>query len=86
MAHHRLAEAHLAAWCPAEAAHQAERALSLLNGVGGDWRRANALTVLGRALDGVGERRRARACWQEALSVHERLESAEQAEVRHLLE
>ncbi|QSY46956.1 MULTISPECIES: AfsR/SARP family transcriptional regulator [Streptomyces] len=86
MAHHRLAEAHLAARCPAEAAHQAERALSLLNGVGGDWRRANTLTVLGRALDGVGERRRARACWQEALSVHERLESAEQAEVRHLLE
>ncbi|MFH8985117.1 AfsR/SARP family transcriptional regulator [Streptomyces varsoviensis] len=84
MAHYRLAEAHLAARRPAQAAGHAEQALGL-RGIGGDWRRAIVLTVLGRALAGIGQTDRARACWQEALSIHEHLGTVEADEVRELL-
>ncbi|MFH8366129.1 ATP-binding protein [Streptomyces sp. NPDC018031] len=82
--HFRLAETHLVAGRPARAAEHAERSL-VLGGLGGAWRRGTILTVLGRALDAIGQTDRARACWHEALAIHQRLGSAEYAEVRKLL-
>jgi tetratricopeptide (TPR) repeat protein len=81
----RLAELHLADQVPALAASHAEQALSVLRGIGGDWRRANVLTVLGRALMGIGHTDRAQVCWQEALKIFEELGSPEAAEVRRLV-
>ncbi|MEW2130678.1 BTAD domain-containing putative transcriptional regulator [Streptomyces sp. NPDC005435] len=81
----RLAGVRLAAGWPAAAAAQAEQSLSVLLHVGGDWRRAGVLTVLGRALDALGESDRARACWTDALAVFERLGSPEAADLRKLL-
>ncbi len=43
------------------------------------------LTVLGKALAGIGQTDRARACWQEALAIHEQLKTVEADEVRALL-
>ena len=51
----RLAEVDLAAGRPAQAATNAEQALTVLRGIGGEWRRGNVLTVLGRALHGIGQ-------------------------------
>ncbi|UNO41435.1 BTAD domain-containing putative transcriptional regulator [Streptomyces sp. MST-110588] len=81
----RLAEVDLAGHRPAQAANHAEQALTSLRGVGGEWWRANALTLLGRALHNIGHTGRARVCWQEALSVYARLGSPEAAEVQELL-
>ncbi|MFD6340746.1 BTAD domain-containing putative transcriptional regulator [Streptomyces sp. NPDC060131] len=81
----RLAEADLEGHKPAQAASNAEMALTVLRGIGGEWRRGNVLTVLGRALHGIGQTGRAQVCWREALSLHEALGSAEAAEVRALL-
>ncbi|WBB58676.1 BTAD domain-containing putative transcriptional regulator [Streptomyces sp. WMMC500] len=66
MTHFRMAEAHLTVERPAEAARYAEQALSQLRGMGGDWHRGSVLTVLGRALDELGQADRARACLAEA--------------------
>ncbi|MBH5335300.1 tetratricopeptide repeat protein [Streptomyces pactum] len=82
--HARLAEVHLAAGRPAEAATHAEQALAL-RFVGGEWRRGIVLTVLGKALDEIGQPDRARACWNEALAIHQRLGAAEAEEVGLLL-
>ncbi|MEC4015337.1 AfsR/SARP family transcriptional regulator [Streptomyces sp. H27-D2] len=84
MAHFRLAEAHLAAGRPAQAAGHAEQALAL-RGIGGEWRRGTILTVLGTALSEVGQTDRAQACWREALSIFEHLGASEAGEVRALL-
>ncbi|SDL13482.1 AfsR/SARP family transcriptional regulator [Streptomyces indicus] len=84
MAHYRIAEAHLAAGRHAQASAHAEQALAQQD-IGGDWRRANVLTVLGRALAGVGMSVRAAACWREALELYEELGSPEADEVRRLL-
>ena len=81
----RLAELDLTAHRPAPAAVNAETALTLLRGIGGEWRRANALTVLGRALHGIGQLDRAQVCWREALDVFETMSAPEAAEVRALL-
>ncbi len=81
----RLAEVDIAARRYGAAAAGAEKALSVLRGIGGDWRRGNVLTVLGRALDALGQSGRARVCWQEALDIYEELGSPESAEVRGLL-
>ncbi|MFE1380900.1 BTAD domain-containing putative transcriptional regulator [Streptomyces sp. NPDC058740] len=81
----RLAEVDIAARRHAQAASNAEMALTVLRGIGGEWRRANVLTVLGRALCGIGQSGRAQVCWQEALDVFEGLDSPEAAEVRELL-
>jgi hypothetical protein len=43
------------------------------------------LTVLGRALSGIGQTGRAQVCWREALGIHEELGSPEADEVRSLL-
>lgn len=82
----RLAEVDLAARRPAQAATNAESALTLLRGIGGEWRRGNVLTALGRALSGIGHSGRARVCWQEALAIFEGSGAPEADEVRALLE
>ncbi|MCX4692715.1 BTAD domain-containing putative transcriptional regulator [Streptomyces sp. NBC_01408] len=82
--HFRLAEAHLAARRPTLAASHAEQAIAL-RGIGGEWRRATVLTVLGKALRRLGQTDRARACWRDAEAVFAQLDSAELAEVRALL-
>ncbi|MFC9278146.1 BTAD domain-containing putative transcriptional regulator [Streptomyces collinus] len=83
--HFRMAQVHLTCHRPAQAAQHAEQALST-GCIGGDWMRANVLTLLGRSLDGLGQVDRARACWREALSIHERSGAAEAAELRLLLD
>ncbi|MFQ3562179.1 BTAD domain-containing putative transcriptional regulator [Streptomyces gramineus] len=82
----RIAELHLSDHSPAQAAACAEQALAVLHGIGGEWRRANILTALGRGLHGIGQTDRAKVCWQEALSVFEASDSPEAADVRRLLE
>ncbi|OKK16824.1 regulator [Streptomyces sp. CB00455] len=82
--HFRLAEAHLAARRPTLAASHAEQAIAL-RGIGGEWRRATVLTVLGKALRRLGQTDRARACWRDAETVFAQLGSSELAEVRALL-
>ncbi|MDG9681443.1 BTAD domain-containing putative transcriptional regulator [Streptomyces sp. DH18] len=81
----RLAEVQLTAGRPAQAAALAEQALTMLLHIGGEWRRANVLTVLGRALHGIGQADRAQVCWREALSVFEQLKAPESEAVSRLL-
>ncbi|MEU9761040.1 BTAD domain-containing putative transcriptional regulator [Streptomyces sp. NPDC047985] len=83
--HFRLAELHLAARRYALSAAHAEQAIAL-RGIGGEWRRGTVLTVLGQALKHMGQADRARACWNEALAIYERLGADEAEEVRNLLE
>ncbi|UKY50853.1 AfsR/SARP family transcriptional regulator [Streptomyces inhibens] len=85
MTYFRLGEIDLGDHRPTQAANHAEQALTALRGVGGEWWRANALTLLGRALNAIGHTGRARVCWQEALPVYERLGSPEVREVQSLL-
>ncbi|MER5276082.1 BTAD domain-containing putative transcriptional regulator [Streptomyces sp. NPDC002809] len=85
MALFRLAEVDIAARRPARAAANSEIALTVLRGIGGEWRRANVLTVLGRSLSGIGQTDRAKVCWREALTIFETLGSPEAADVRSLL-
>ncbi|MDO0914068.1 BTAD domain-containing putative transcriptional regulator [Streptomyces sp. DT2A-34] len=81
----RLAEVDIAARRYAQAAANAEMALTVLRGIGGEWRRGNVLTVLGHALTAVGHTGRARVCWEEAVSIYDELGSPEAATVRALL-
>ncbi|WP_328312262.1 NB-ARC domain-containing protein [Streptomyces sp. NBC_00442] len=81
----RLAEVDLAGRRPAQAAANAEMALTVLRGIGGEWRRGNVLTVLGRALADIGHAGRAQVCWRDALAIFEELGSPEAAQVRTLL-
>ncbi|MFJ5799031.1 AfsR/SARP family transcriptional regulator [Streptomyces decoyicus] len=85
MTNYRMAEVDLAARQPAAAANHAEQALAALRGIGGESRRASALTTLGRALNEIGHTGRARVCWQEALAIFERLGLPESAAVQELL-
>ncbi|MGA6224615.1 BTAD domain-containing putative transcriptional regulator [Streptomyces umbrinus] len=81
----RIAEVHLAARRPAQAAQHAEQALAL-GCIGGDRMQGTVLTLLGRALTMLGQVDRARACWHEALNLYEQHGGAAQAEeVRALL-
>lgn len=82
--HFRIAQAHLSARRSTRAAQHAEQALAI-GCIGGDRTRAHVLTTLGRALDSLGQADRARACWREALSLHEQSGAAEAEEVRGLL-
>ncbi|GGZ14177.1 hypothetical protein GCM10010327_51480 [Streptomyces nitrosporeus] len=81
----RLAEVDLNDGMPARAAAQAEQALAVLHEIGGAWRRANILTVLGMSLTALGQTGRAEACWREALTAFEDLGSPEAVSVRALL-
>ncbi|MFF4231007.1 BTAD domain-containing putative transcriptional regulator [Streptomyces sp. NPDC001820] len=82
--HFRIAQAHLAARGAARAAQHAEQALAI-GCIGGDRIRANVLVTLGKALDSLGQADRARACWREALLLHEQSGAPEAEEVRELL-
>jgi DNA-binding SARP family transcriptional activator len=82
---YRLAEVYLAAGRWRQSASHVEQALVILREVGGDWRTANALTVLGRALAGMDQPVRAHACWQDALGVYTALGSPEAQEVGRLM-
>ncbi|MFI6879150.1 BTAD domain-containing putative transcriptional regulator [Streptomyces sp. NPDC050400] len=82
--HFRIAEVHLAERRSASAAQHAEQALST-GFIGGDWMRANVLTLLGRSLHRLGQLDRARACWREALGIHEATGAPEVTELRRLL-
>ncbi|MGY3202370.1 BTAD domain-containing putative transcriptional regulator [Streptomyces sp. TE5632] len=81
----RLAEVDIAGQRYAQAAANAEMALTVLRGIGGQWRRGNVLTVLGHALTGVGHTGRARVCWEEAVRIYEALDAPEATAVRALL-
>ncbi|MFC7306252.1 BTAD domain-containing putative transcriptional regulator [Streptomyces monticola] len=83
-AHFRIAQAHLQAGHPTRAAQHAEQALAM-GCIGGDRIRAHILTTLGKALDNLGQSDRARACWREALLLHEQFGAGEADEVRDLL-
>ncbi|GAA4687502.1 transcriptional regulator AfsR [Streptomyces chumphonensis] len=85
MTHFRIASLSLSDGQAAVAAGQAEQALAVLCGVGGPWRRANVLTLLGRALARIGQYGRAEACWREALTTYEEHDSSEAGAVRELL-
>ncbi|MEU0336565.1 BTAD domain-containing putative transcriptional regulator [Streptomyces sp. NPDC006193] len=80
----RIAEVHLAAVRPAQAARHAEQALAL-GCIGGDRMRGNVLTLLGQALTRLGQMDRARACWREALNLYEQSGAPEAETVRALL-
>ena len=81
----RLSEVDLASGNATDAAVKAEQALTSLRGVGGEWRRGNILTVLGRSLSDIGQSERAEVCWREALAIYEALGSREAEQVRSLL-
>jgi DNA-binding SARP family transcriptional activator len=81
----RLAEVYLAAGRWRQSASHVEQALVILREGGGEWRTANALTVLGRALAGMGQRVRADACWHDALGIFSALGAPEAHEVQRLL-
>ncbi|WP_267244101.1 AfsR/SARP family transcriptional regulator [Streptomyces sp. PR69] len=81
---YRIAEVHLGSRRSARAAQYAEQALAI-GCIGGDWMRANVLTVLGKALNQLGQTGRAQACWREALAIHEQSGAAEADELRTLL-
>ncbi|WP_426364405.1 AfsR/SARP family transcriptional regulator [Streptomyces sp. E-08] len=83
---YRLAESDVSESRHAQAASNAEMALTVLRGIGGEWRRGNVLTVLGRALSGIGQTGRAEACWRDALGVFDSLGSPEADTVRALLD
>ncbi|WP_327345157.1 AfsR/SARP family transcriptional regulator [Streptomyces europaeiscabiei] len=83
--HFRIAQVHLSARRAAQAAQHAEQALTT-GCIGGEWMRANILTLLGRSLDSLGQVDRARACWREALAIHEESRAPEAAELRALLQ
>ncbi|MFF3644003.1 BTAD domain-containing putative transcriptional regulator [Streptomyces sp. NPDC002564] len=82
--HYRIAQVHLLAGRSAQAAQHAEQALTT-GFIGGDWMRANVLVLLGKSLDSLGQLDRARACWQEALGIHDKAHAPEADEVRQLL-
>ncbi|MFC7896984.1 BTAD domain-containing putative transcriptional regulator [Streptomyces sp. NPDC057381] len=80
----RIAEVHLAARRPAQAAQHSEQALAL-GCIGGDRMRGNVLTLLGRALSALGQADRAKACWQEALNIFQQIGAPQADDVRALL-
>ncbi|GAA4808685.1 AfsR/SARP family transcriptional regulator [Streptomyces ziwulingensis] len=80
----RIAQVHLGARRPAQAARHAEVALTL-GCIGGDRMRGNVLTLLGRALAALGQADRARACWAEAVHLYDLSSAPEADAVRVLL-
>ncbi|MHC0433236.1 AfsR/SARP family transcriptional regulator [Streptomyces sp. O3] len=83
--HFRIADVHLAARRHLQAAQHAEQALAL-RCIGGDRIRGEVLTLLGKALSGLGQLDRAKVCWEEALALYEQCGPvAETSEIRRLL-
>ncbi|MGA5560918.1 tetratricopeptide repeat protein [Streptomyces platensis] len=65
----RLAETYMRAHRGDTAANHAEQALIALKESGGNRHRATALMVLAKALNQIGQTRRARVCSKEALHI-----------------
>ncbi|WP_063762250.1 AfsR/SARP family transcriptional regulator [Streptomyces sp. NRRL F-5123] len=86
LALYRLGRLHLAAGSYRLSASHVEQALVVMREIGGEWRTANSLTVLGQALTGMGQPVRAHACWHDALATYTALGSPEAAQVRRLLD
>ncbi|BCK68840.1 hypothetical protein Srufu_027930 [Streptomyces libani subsp. rufus] len=84
-AHVRLAETHLRARRGDTAANHAEQALVALRESGGDGHRATALKVLAKALNQIGQTRRARVCSEEALHISTSLGAQDRERVARLL-
>lgn len=82
--HFRIAQVHLSTGLPARAAQHAEQALTT-GCIGGEWMRANILTLLGHSLESLGQTDRARACWRDALAIYEGAGSPEADQLRGLL-
>lgn len=85
MAMTRLAEVELAGGHALEALVQAEAAVAMVPVHDADDRRADMLTVLGRALVLAGQPERGRACLEQALAVFDRLGRPEADQVRRYL-
>ncbi|MFC4588105.1 AfsR/SARP family transcriptional regulator [Sphaerisporangium corydalis] len=81
----RLAETFIAAGRYKDAARHAEQALTLSREIGHPYGEALSLTVLGRALTGLGSVRRSGDCLRRALDIFTRLGSPEAADLRALL-
>ncbi|MFI1825119.1 AfsR/SARP family transcriptional regulator [Streptomyces sp. NPDC020412] len=82
--HFRIAQAHLEAGRLARAAQHCEQALAI-GCIGGDRIRGMVLITLGRALSGLGQPDRARACLLEAKSLLESCGAPQAEEARMLL-
>ncbi|PWI45924.1 BTAD domain-containing putative transcriptional regulator [Streptomyces sp. ICBB 8177] len=81
----RMAEVHVATGRHRQAASLADQALALVNDNAGENRKAGILTALGKALNGIGQVDRARACWRDALAAYTALGAKESEQVRALL-
>ncbi|MET8161410.1 BTAD domain-containing putative transcriptional regulator [Sphaerisporangium sp. NPDC005289] len=81
----RLAETFIAAERYKDAARYAEQALTLSREIGHPYGEALSLTVLGRALTGLGSVRRSGDCFKRALDIFTRLGSPEADDLRALL-
>ena len=81
----RLAETFIAAGRYKDAARHAEQALTLSREIGHPYGEALSLTVLGRALAGLGSVRRSGDCLRRALDIFTRLGSPEADDLRALL-
>ncbi|MEU9888521.1 BTAD domain-containing putative transcriptional regulator [Sphaerisporangium sp. NPDC051011] len=81
----RLAETFITAERYQDAARHAEQALTLSREIGHPYGEALSLTVLGRALAGLGSVRRSGDCLKRALDIFTRLGSPEADDLRALL-
>ncbi|WP_034486590.1 AfsR/SARP family transcriptional regulator [Actinomadura oligospora] len=81
----RLAETQLRRDRPAEALATAGQSLTIGREIGEEFQVGRARVALGRAHAALGDTAAARACWTEALDVFTRLDVAESAEARALL-
>ncbi|MFE6776447.1 SAV_2336 N-terminal domain-related protein [Streptomyces sp. NPDC057676] len=81
----RLAEARLAVGDTTAATELADQAATAFGRHGGDWRRADALVVLGRALARQGRLREAGECWSTARDHYHALGLREARTVTELL-
>ncbi|WP_214411474.1 AfsR/SARP family transcriptional regulator [Sphaerisporangium fuscum] len=81
----RLAETFIAADRHKDAVRHAEQALTISRDIGHPYGEALSLTVLGRALAGLGSVRRSGDCLRRALDIFTRLGSPEAGDLRALL-
>ncbi|MFE7130400.1 BTAD domain-containing putative transcriptional regulator [Streptomyces sp. NPDC057638] len=82
--HFRIAQALLRTLRPARASAHAELALAL-GCIGGEHTKGSVLVTLGRVLAALDHPDRARTCWLEALSLHEKWDIPFDEEVERLL-
>ncbi|MFD2356817.1 tetratricopeptide repeat protein [Nonomuraea ferruginea] len=82
----RLAETFIAAERYEDAVRHAEQALVVSREIGHPYGEALSLTVLGRALKGLGSAARSAECLRGALAIFTRLGAPEAGDVRSLLD